>query len=107
MKKATVSDSKVSFAAPPHAFRKERDPGAGYEIFRISRSGRRLRDVVFAGEQMDQRALDCGLPGRRVDLCTKQIRHVEHVAGALAEGRDMGGGDIEVELRDRRRPLVQ
>src|SRR5206468_2546339 len=39
-------------------------------------SRRRLRDVVFAREQMNQRALDRGLPGRRVDLGAEQIRHV-------------------------------
>ena len=51
---------------------------------------RRLRDVVFAGEQMNQCALDRGLPGRRGDLGAEQIGHVEHVAGAFAEGRDVG-----------------
>src|SRR5580765_6946714 len=98
MTNATVSDSKVSFAAPPRV-PQGRDAGADYEVLRNSRSRRRLRDVILAGEQMDQRALDRGLPGRRVDLRAEQIRHVEHVAGALAKGRDMGRGDIEVELR--------
>src|SRR5205807_2215736 len=32
---------------------------------------------------------------------------VEHVARAFAEGRDMGGGNVEVELRDRGRQLIQ
>src|ERR1700704_2197931 len=67
---------------------------------------RRLRDRFFVGEQMDQRALDRGLPGRRVDLRAEQVGDVEHVAGALAEGRDMGGGNVEVELRDRRGQLI-
>src|SRR6185436_18342343 len=70
-------------------------------------SRRRLRDVVFAGEQMNQRALDRGLPGRRVDLGAEQVRHVEYVAGAFAEGGDMGGGNVEVELRDRGGQLIQ
>src|SRR6185369_8317867 len=70
-------------------------------------SRRRLRDVVFTGEQMNQRALDRSLPGRRVDLGAEQVGDVEHVAGAFAEGRDMGGGDVEVELRDRGRQLIQ
>ena len=70
-------------------------------------SRRRLRRRLVIGEQMDQRALDRGLPRRRVDLRAQQIGDVEHVAGALAEGRDMGGGDVEVELRDRRRQFVK
>ena len=41
---------------------------------------------------MDQRALDRGLPGRRVDLGPQKVGDVEHVAGALAKGRDMRGG---------------
>src|SRR5438445_1822977 len=70
-------------------------------------SRRRLRDVVFTGEQMNQRALDRGLPGRRVDLGAEQVGDVEHVARAFAEGRDMGGGNVEVELRDRGGALIQ
>ena len=54
--------------------------------------------VVLAGEQMDQRALDRGLPRRRVDLRTEQVGDIEHVAGALAEGCDMGRGDVEIEF---------
>jgi hypothetical protein len=38
---------------------------------------------------MDQRALDRGLPRRRVDLGAEQVGDVKHVAGAFAEGRDM------------------
>src|ERR1700691_596863 len=64
-------------------------------------SRRRLRRGLFVGEQMDQRALDRGLPRRRVDLRAEQIGDIKHVAGALAEGGDMGGGDVEVEFRDR------
>src|SRR5258708_39334677 len=45
-------------------------------------SRRRLLDVVFAGEQMNQRALDLGLPGRRVDLCAQEVGDGEHVAEA-------------------------
>ena len=56
---------------------------------------------------MDQRALDRGLPRRRVDLRAEQVGDIEHVAGALAEGRDMGRGDVEVELRDRGGQLIQ
>src|ERR1700722_13213986 len=65
------------------------------------RSRRRLRHGLVIGEQMDQRALDRGLPRRRVDLGPQQVGDVEHVAGALAEGRDMGRGDVGVEFRDR------
>ena len=70
-------------------------------------SRRRLCDGVLAGEQVKQRALDRGLPGRRADLGAEQVGDVEHVAGAFAEGRDMGGGNVEVELRDRGRQLIQ
>src|SRR5450755_4985023 len=71
------------------------------------RSRRGLRQVFVIGEQMDQRALDRGLPRRRADLGAEQVGDVEHVAGALAEGRDMGGGDVEVKLRDRGGQLIQ
>ena len=47
---------------------------------------------------MGQCALDRGLAGRGVDLCAQEVSDVEHVAGTLAEGRDMGGGDVEIEL---------
>src|SRR6476619_131258 len=70
-------------------------------------SRRRLRNVVLGRQQMNQRALDRGLPGRRVDLGAEQVRHVEYVAGAFAEGGDMGGGNVEVELRDRGGQLIQ
>src|ERR1700683_3318846 len=64
------------------------------------------RGLVIGG-QVDRRALDRGLPRRRRDLGTEQVGDVEHVAGALAEGRDMGGGDVEVELRNRGGQLIQ
>lgn len=56
---------------------------------------------------MQQRALDRGLPGRRGDLGAEQVGDIEHVAGALAEGRDMRRGDVEVELRGRGGQLVE
>src|SRR5438445_8673765 len=87
-----------------------RDPLARNDVERARATKqlrRRLRDVVFAGEQMNQRALDRGLPGRRVDLGAEQVGDVEHVARAFAEGRDMGGGNVEVELRDRGGALIQ
>src|SRR5579871_410503 len=56
-----------------------------------------LRRRAFACQQMQQGAADRGLPRRRRDLRAEQIGHVEHVTGALAEGRDMGGGNVEVE----------
>src|SRR5229473_8282217 len=71
------------------------------------RSRRGLRRVFVIGEQMDQRALDRGLPRRRVDLGAEQVGDVEYVAGALAEGRDMGGGDVEVEFGNRGGELIQ
>src|SRR3954452_21811492 len=71
------------------------------------RSRRRLRLGLVAGEQMNQRALDRSLPGGGADLGTEQIRDVEHVAGALREGRHMSRGDIEVEFRDPRGQFVQ
>src|ERR1700744_4299907 len=77
------------------------------DLLPIRRSGRGLRGDVIGDQQMDQRALDYGLPGRRVDLGAEQVGDVEHVSGALAEGRDMGGRDVEVELRDRGGQLIQ
>src|SRR5262245_41034195 len=59
------------------------------------------------GEQVQQRALDRGLPCRRVDLRAEEIRDIKHVSRALAEGRDMGGGDVEIELRERGRQLIE
>jgi hypothetical protein len=55
MTNATVSDSKVSL------------------VSFVERSRRRLRDIILAREQMQQRALDRSLPRRRVDLGAKQI----------------------------------
>ena len=42
-----------------------------------------------------------------VILRAEQIGDVEHVDHALAEGRDMRRGDVEVELRQRRGQLVE
>ena len=36
-----------------------------------------------------------------------EVGHVEHVHGLLAEGRDMGRGDVEVELPERGREIVE
>src|ERR1700681_2851387 len=76
------------------------------EIASCGRSRRGLRQGLVVGEQVEQRALDRGLPRRRVDLRTEQVGDVKHVAGALAEGRDMGGGDVEVEFRNRGGQLI-
>src|SRR6185312_12273776 len=73
----------------------------------LHRSGRGQRGDVVGDQEVDQRALDRGLPGRRVDLRAEQVGDVEHVAGTLAERRDMGGGDVEVELRDRGGQLIE
>src|SRR5690606_4128794 len=45
----------------------------------------RLFRGVAAGEQVDQRALDRGLPRRRGDRGAEQVGDVEHVARSLAE----------------------
>src|SRR5262249_33228376 len=58
-------------------------------------------------ERGDERALDGGLPRRRGDLRAEQIGDVEHVDHALAEGGDVGGGDVEGELRQGRGQLEQ
>src|SRR6202022_1572785 len=77
------------------------------EIASCGRYRAGLRQGLVVGEQVEQRALDRGLPRRRVDLRAEQVGDVKHVAGALAEGRDMGGGDVEVELRNRGGELIQ
>src|SRR3984957_14801604 len=71
------------------------------------RSRRGLRRGLVIGEQVDQRALDRGLPRRRGGLGAGQGGDIKHGAGALAEGRDMGGGDVEIELRNRCCQLIQ
>ena len=48
---------------------------------------RRRRDRFFIREQWIS-AFDRGLPRRRIDLRAEQVGDVEHVTGALAEGRD-------------------
>src|SRR4051794_6156173 len=81
---------------------------ASLRSWRATKASRRRLFLGFAvGEQMNQRALDRGLPGRRVDLRAEQVGNIKHVAGALAEGRYMGGGDVEVEFRDRGGELIQ
>src|SRR6266700_8215218 len=59
------------------------------------------RRLLGCAEQRQQRTLDRGLPRRRGDLGAKEISYVEHVDHALAEGRHMRGGDVEVELGER------
>src|SRR3982750_1993679 len=106
--KASVSKSRPSISKmTARAWRGSFMVGRLFPLVDGCRSRRRLRHGVLAGEQMDQRALDRGLPGRRVDLGAEQIGDIEHVAGAFAEGRDMRRGDIEVEFRDRRGQFVQ
>ena len=41
------------------------------------------------------------------DLVAEKIGHVEDVDRALAEGRDMGRGDVEAEVRDRPGEVVE
>src|SRR5229473_904720 len=76
----------------------------------IKSAGRRpvsSRLRLVGREQMEQRAFDRGLTRRRIDLRAQEVGDIEHVAGALAKRRDVGGGDIEIELRDRGRQLIQ
>src|SRR6516165_3030356 len=54
------------------------------------------------GEQREQRPPDRGLPRRRRDLRAGEIGDVEDVDHALAESRDMGRSNIEIELRQGR-----
>lgn len=68
------------------AVRPPRDDGSCMLRFNLRR---RLRGLVLARGQMQRRALDRGLPGRRRDLGAEQVGDIEHVAGAFAEGRDM------------------
>jgi hypothetical protein len=56
--------------------------------------------------QLNQRALDRGLTPGRDDLRAEKIRHI-HVDQALAKGRHTRGGDVEVELRERRGEFVE
>jgi hypothetical protein len=54
-----------------------------------------------------QMPLDRRLPRRRGDLRPRQIRHVKRIDRLLAEGDDMGGADVEVELRERGGQVVE
>ena len=68
---------------------------------------RRLGFAMRQREQREQRPLDRRLPGRRRDFGAEQVGDVEHVDHALAEGRDMGRGDVQIELGQRGRQLVE
>src|SRR5262245_28470842 len=81
------------------------DGGGGRAWGRLTRGG--FGGFGFVREQRNQRALDRGLARRRTDLRAHQVRDVEHVDHALAERRNVRGCDIEIELRERRRQLVQ
>ena len=61
--------------AKPIARRSLQDAASDGELFRSA----------AVSEQMDQRALDRGLPRRSGDPGTEQVGDVEHVARALAE----------------------
>src|ERR1700693_138361 len=56
--------------------------------------------ALVALEYAEQRAADRGLARRRDDLRAGEVRHIEDVDGALAEGRHVRRGDVEVEARD-------
>src|SRR5450756_2132790 len=45
-----------------------------------SRQSRRRLSGLVVGKQVDQRALDRGLPGRGVDLRAEQVGDVEHLS---------------------------
>ena len=79
-------------AGPPCLTPVSRAPGG------LRRLGRGLR-AVEGGEQP---AADRRLAGRVGDLVADEVGHIEDVDGALAEGRDMGRGDVEVEVGDAR-----
>src|SRR5215831_20672036 len=66
-----------------------------------------LRRLRSGCEQPHQGALDRGVATRREDLRTEEIGDVEHVDGALAERRHMGGGDVEIELGQRGGQVVE
>src|SRR5262249_53972690 len=77
--------------------------------------GTRLASGAFGGlsrligerKKLQQRALDRHLAGGRSDLGAEQVSDIEHVDDTLAEGGDVGGGDVEVELGQRRGQLIQ
>ena len=62
-------------------------------------AGRRRRRAAGGGSPPRARRID--------DLVAGQIGHVEDVDGPLAEGRDMGRGDVEVEVGDRPGQVVE
>src|SRR5680860_302850 len=62
---------------------------------------------VAHGKRLQQPLADGALAAFARDLLAGEIGHVEHIDGLLAEGRDMGRGDVEIEIGDLARHIVQ
>src|SRR5262249_23043076 len=67
----------------------------------------RPRLARLAVESRLQPPPDRSFAGRIGDLVAHQIGHVEDVDHALAEGRDMRRGDVEIEVRNRPGEVVE
>ena len=86
----------------------ERDPpvSAGAPVNQAVRTAplphpcRRLR---HRRQQLNERPLDRRLARGRDDLLAEEVGDVEHVDHALAEGRNVRGGDDEIKLGERSR----
>src|SRR5680860_699649 len=62
---------------------------------------------VAHGKRLQQPLADGALAAFARDLLAGEIGHVEHIDGLLAEGRDMSRGDVEIEIGDLARHIVQ
>src|SRR5437879_661046 len=105
-----ISSSFRSRSRSPRASTKSESDHSGALAWRASpgTASARLGGLALVfGEKRQQRALDRRLTRWCGDLRAEQIGHVKDVDDALAEGRHMRRGDVEVELGDRRGQLVQ
>src|SRR4051794_24027645 len=82
-------------------------PLARLHSYLSSRGAERLLGAGVAVEDLEHRPPDRRLPARVGDLCAGEVGDVEDIDRLLAEGRDMGRGDVEVELPDDGREVIE
>ena len=71
------------------------------------RTGRRLGRMKLAVESSEKPSANRRLASRVGNLVADEVGHVEHVDGALAEGRDVGRGDVEIEVGNGAGEIVE
>ena len=70
-------------------------------------SGRLKRLIVPRLQRLQQTLADGALTGLARDLLADEVGHVEHVDRLLAEGGDMGRGNVEIEIGNLARDVVE